>query len=601
MTGKIFISYRRSDSKAITDRIFAWLTEQFGRGTVFYDIDSIGPGEDWRAHIRDEVGKARVVLAIISGSWLAAMQERFADPKDVLRFELETALARGISVIPVLIERTGMPKAQELPVSLARLPDLNAATVHEARYFFTDMDALAERLAAGWGFERRIAAPAIAGKMRPATADLVVPSNFRGPALPPPKVGEKWEMVIWPKLVDKSWSRLLGSPKKPNFAMAAWLRPQWSGSKYRIAVCDRDRIGFVNFSEKTFEMKRPFTFAEDVGYPWNSDGGSLPTGLIYNFAAHGDGIVFASGAILCFQGGDGPLYRKDLWSGADKISTMVGEDYIISPQNAKGWWVYCTERIEGGSFKGYCCNVFQGQKRLFEYQEKCIFRNGSFDWAASGDYAIVSYPWGALRFVETKSIDGFKFREFSDSEGEKRTHLFAEFPKNNDSRYGRPVWHPVLDIFAHCTYRTERYVDGEHEASRACDWHLAAYDAASLGLVHAFSVEETDELRHVAWSATGRYLATGGTSRCIWVFDLLSGAVNKCFGHTNAIASLHFSPDGQRLLSCDGRKCIVWNPESGESVADWPGNVNFQVRESPWSPDGEMVATSGFEIRRLVV
>jgi len=67
------------------------LAEEFGRDAVFYDIDTIGPGVDWRDYIQDEVGRARVVLAIISGSWLAEVQARAADSKDVLRFELETA------------------------------------------------------------------------------------------------------------------------------------------------------------------------------------------------------------------------------------------------------------------------------------------------------------------------------------------------------------------------------------------------------------------------------------------------------------------------------------------------------------------------------
>lgn len=70
VTAKIFISYRRSDSKAITDRTFAWLSEQFGRDAVFYDIDTLPAGAVWRAHIRDEIGGARVVLAILSQRWL---------------------------------------------------------------------------------------------------------------------------------------------------------------------------------------------------------------------------------------------------------------------------------------------------------------------------------------------------------------------------------------------------------------------------------------------------------------------------------------------------------------------------------------------------
>jgi hypothetical protein len=47
----LFISYRRSDSEAYTGRLYDRLTLQFGKDTVFKDVDSIPLGTDFRTHL----------------------------------------------------------------------------------------------------------------------------------------------------------------------------------------------------------------------------------------------------------------------------------------------------------------------------------------------------------------------------------------------------------------------------------------------------------------------------------------------------------------------------------------------------------------------
>src|SRR5271155_5233024 len=67
---KIAISYRRSDSQDITGRIFDRLSQQYGRDTVFRDIDSIQPGIDFRAQIADALTATDVLLVIVGPRWL---------------------------------------------------------------------------------------------------------------------------------------------------------------------------------------------------------------------------------------------------------------------------------------------------------------------------------------------------------------------------------------------------------------------------------------------------------------------------------------------------------------------------------------------------
>jgi hypothetical protein len=67
---KIAISYRRSDSQDITGRIFDRLSQQYGRDTVFRDIDSIKPGIDFRTQIADALTATDVLLVIVGPRWL---------------------------------------------------------------------------------------------------------------------------------------------------------------------------------------------------------------------------------------------------------------------------------------------------------------------------------------------------------------------------------------------------------------------------------------------------------------------------------------------------------------------------------------------------
>jgi WD40 repeat protein len=62
-------------------------------------------------------------------------------------------------------------------------------------------------------------------------------------------------------------------------------------------------------------------------------------------------------------------------------------------------------------------------------------------------------------------------------------------------------------------------------------------------------------------------------------------------GHTSAISSAVFSPDGQRILTgSDDGTARVWNAASGEPLATLEGHTGF-IRSAVFSPDGQRIVT----------
>ena len=138
-SARIFISYRREDSSGHVLALLPALRREFGN-RIFKDTDNIPPGEDFVKFIKQELESCSVLLAIIGKEWLTVQDPRLKirrldNPDDFLRVEVATALrSERIRVIPVLIERTTMPAAMDLPPELAALAQRNALELSDARW-----------------------------------------------------------------------------------------------------------------------------------------------------------------------------------------------------------------------------------------------------------------------------------------------------------------------------------------------------------------------------------------------------------------------------------------------------------------------------------
>jgi uncharacterized RDD family membrane protein YckC len=139
-TGRIFISYRREETAYPAGWLFDRLAGRFGGGQVFKDVDSIDPGDDFVDKITRAVGSCDVLLALIGDQWLTITDQdgrrRLDSPEDFVRVEIEAALARNVRVIPILVDGARMPRADELPDSLAKLARRQALELSPSRFDF---------------------------------------------------------------------------------------------------------------------------------------------------------------------------------------------------------------------------------------------------------------------------------------------------------------------------------------------------------------------------------------------------------------------------------------------------------------------------------
>ena len=141
----IIISYRRTDSDAITGRIRDRLAAHFGDDSIFMDVDSIPLGTDFREHIKQALATNDILIAVVGPKWLGQGRggtSRIMEGTDPVRIEVETAMKSGSVVIPVLVAGANMPDPEELPDGLKDFAYRNAADVDAGRDFNQHMERL---------------------------------------------------------------------------------------------------------------------------------------------------------------------------------------------------------------------------------------------------------------------------------------------------------------------------------------------------------------------------------------------------------------------------------------------------------------------------
>jgi tetratricopeptide (TPR) repeat protein len=147
MSGQIFISYRREESRWSARSLHDRLAVSFDPKQIFMDIDAIALGEDFVKAIETTVAKCDVLVAVIGANWLTSKDDqgdrRLDNPEDFVRMEIATALSRDIRVIPVLVDGALMPRSTELPDDLKPLVRRNALQISD-----TSFDGDCQRLVA---------------------------------------------------------------------------------------------------------------------------------------------------------------------------------------------------------------------------------------------------------------------------------------------------------------------------------------------------------------------------------------------------------------------------------------------------------------------
>ncbi len=191
---KIFISYRREDSRYETGAIQARLRSLLPRDEIYFDVDSIPLGRSFRKHLEGAVGECNYVIAIVGRSWENACDEngrrRLDNPNDWVRIEIETALARDIPVIPVLLDKVAMPDPAMLPDGLKEFSEACCMGVRPHPDFDNDIQKISraiqkqESQRKAQGSSRARPAKPRAQWQRPSWLHMPQLPSLQGPRMP---------------------------------------------------------------------------------------------------------------------------------------------------------------------------------------------------------------------------------------------------------------------------------------------------------------------------------------------------------------------------------------------------------------------------------
>jgi hypothetical protein len=185
---RIFLSYRRQDAEYVAELIRDRIAETFGPESVFMDVDSIPVGVDFREQIADALRDCDLFVAVISPNWSGRGEgdgpRRIDQPGDFVRIEIESAFARKIPIVPVLVANAPPLQARDVPDSVRDLLFLQAAQVRPGRDSRTDLEALIK------GLQDRLAA---AGRLRTPRTEpaksAAEPEKEHAPSRPPAPAG----------------------------------------------------------------------------------------------------------------------------------------------------------------------------------------------------------------------------------------------------------------------------------------------------------------------------------------------------------------------------------------------------------------------------
>src|ERR1700722_13820475 len=112
---KVFINYRRDDSRADAGRLYDRLHGRYP-GRIFRDVGSLEPGIEWHEAIDRVLGSSDACIVVIGLNWLTVTdvngKRRLDDPRDTVRKEVATALKTGMRVFPVLVGGAKMPREE---------------------------------------------------------------------------------------------------------------------------------------------------------------------------------------------------------------------------------------------------------------------------------------------------------------------------------------------------------------------------------------------------------------------------------------------------------------------------------------------------------
>ncbi|MFN8531500.1 MAG: toll/interleukin-1 receptor domain-containing protein [Anaerolineae bacterium] len=195
LSPKIFVSYRRTDTQYMTDRLVDHLGSAFRASNVFQDVGHVPFGEDFRTYIAEQIRQCDIVLVMIGEQWVEEIRSRAGRVDDFVRLEVEQAIEQKKLIIPILVDRAVMPEPSDLPASIADIVFRNAAPLRANPDFDNDLQHLIEQINA-WCLKNGLKLPSVTH---------ISPSSPGLQNQPPIRTGRYWIDTLISPLNWKEW------------------------------------------------------------------------------------------------------------------------------------------------------------------------------------------------------------------------------------------------------------------------------------------------------------------------------------------------------------------------------------------------------------
>jgi DNA-binding beta-propeller fold protein YncE len=574
---KIFISYRREDSPYEAISVRDRLAAHFGEENVFFDVDSIRLGDNFRRRLGEKVGECDYLIAVIGRSWLnvcdKAGKRRLDDANDWVRVEIQAALARDIPVIAVLLHHVPMPCRDELPAGLQELADRQAMPIRPLADFRPDVDKLIRDIEQQEAERRR------AAELR-ELEELRQREELR----------ERDEAERLEQERQAAQNRPVETARPEPQTEVAEAHPVAEDKNLRPLVMETRRATATDPETPARPARTK------AGRRWKTPGRKTASVLIVGSVAAVAAALYhfwpardqATLTLKVVGSVAGVAFHPDGRQLADASSTSINIWDVATGQRLRSlvqhteWMTSLAYSRDGKRLAGGSANSAKEPDGRPKYFGQIVV----FD-AATGE----TLAWWEDKAHWVTSL------AFSADGAQVANGNWAGTVK---------VWDPagkkeVLTIKA-CEERVNSVAyspDGKHIASAGRDWKNAVslWDVATGRRILSLQPQE-HEATSVAFSPDGKQIAASWVTDYagyLALWDALTGKRILKIAAAGPTSSVAFSPDGKRIASGSHYGSVqVWDASSGQQIATFKGNSSA-VQSVAFSPDGKLVASGGFD------